>query len=185
MMKKREKTRHTRSSILRRRAPLLAPAALAALLAGPASAAEDVARDVSAAEERGAIETSHEQLRRLAEHPDRERRVALAALLPEVVAWMSPLDRIELVSSWATSDSPRLRLAIARSLRHLMPVPGSVTAIEHLATDPDPAVRAAIAEASWLRRREDPERLIEVLHRLAEDDNLFVQEVARLALGDA
>ncbi len=67
----------------------------------------------------------------------------------------------------------------------MSPVPGSFTAIEHLAADPDPAVRAAIVEAAWLRRHESPERLMAVLDRLAEDDNLFVQEVARLALGDA
>ena len=42
----------------------------------------------------------------------------------------------------------------------------------------------AIAEAAWLRRRENPARLIGVLHRLADDGHPFVCEVARLALGD-
>jgi HEAT repeat protein len=151
--------------------------------ADPAAAADGSARD-DAAEEDVADLTSHAHLQRLAEHPDRDRRLALAALLPDVLAWMTPLERVELIASWASSTSPQLRLAIARALRHAPPVPGSIVAIEHLAGDPDPAVRAAIAEAAWLRRRESPDDLIAVLHRLAEDDNLFVQEVARLALGD-
>ncbi len=170
----------------RRGARLLAPAALAALLAGGADAA--AAQDPATR----AVESvdhlpSHAHLRRLAEHPDRERRLSLAALLPEVMMWMTPIERIQLVSDWATSRSAHLRLAIARALRYMPPVPatpGSLTAIEHLAGDQDPSIRVAVAEAAWLRRREDPTRMIAVLHRLAEDDNLFVQEVSRLALGD-
>ncbi len=193
-MTKRDKPSNPKPKAARRRwarrAPLLAPAALAAVLAagGDPASADENARDSSATED-GARDTekltSHAQLRRLAEHPDRERRLSLAALLPGILAWMTPLERVELIAGWASSDSPHLRLAIARGLRHMTPVPGALTAIEHLAADPDPAVRAAIVEAAWLRRRESPERLMTVLHRLAEDDNLFVQEVARLALGDA
>ena len=173
----------------RRRARLLAPAALVALLSGGADAAatDESARDGSTEEDASSL-TSHEQLRRMAEHPDRDRRLSLAALLPEILAWMTPLERIELVASWATSSSPHLRLAIARGLRHMgpvPPVPGALSAIEHLAGDPDPSVRAAIVEAAWLRRREAPDRLIAVLDRLAVDENLFVREVAQLALGDA
>jgi hypothetical protein len=183
-MFKREKPRRPAQ---RRHTPLLAPAALAAVLAGNGDArAGDSETRFVVDEDTGDI--THEQLRRLAEHPDRERRLSLAALLPEALAWMTALERTNLVASWATSRSPHLRLAIARALRHIParpPTPGSLTAIEHLAGDPDPAVRSAIAEAAWLRRREDPIRMISVLHRLAEDDNLFVQEVARLALGDA
>ena len=188
-MTNRDKTRNANPSAARRRwarrAPLLAPAALAAVLAtgDPASADENTRANRAAGD--SASITSHAQLRRLAEHPDRERRLSLAALLPEILAWMTPIERVELIASWASSSSPHLHLAIARGLRHMSPVPGSLTAIEHLADDPDPAVRAAIAEAAWLRRRESPERLVTVLHRLAEDDNPFVQEVARLALGDA
>ncbi len=187
-MFKREKTNHVRSTRRSRRrgASLLAPAALAAVLAGGGDVRAGAPETTGALEE-DTGEISHAQLRRLAEHPDRERRLSLAATLPAVMAWMTPIERMALVSSWATSRSPHLRLAIARALRHMAreaPTPGALSAIEHLAGDPDPAVRAAVAEAAWLRRREDPTRLIAVLHRLAEDDNLFVQEVARLALGD-
>jgi hypothetical protein len=181
-MSKRE-TPRAKGGRIRRRAPLLAPAALAALLAGGGDAAARAAPARPRGEATAPI--TRAQLRRLAEHPDRERRIKLAAFLPEVLARMPPVDRIALVAGWAASSSPYLRLAMARALRHLAePTPGAHTAIEHLAGDPDPSVRVAVAEAAWLRRREDPGRLIAVLHRLAGDDNLFVREVARLALGD-
>ena len=108
----------------------------------------------------------------------------MASGLPAILAAMSEIDRIGLIAGWAMSPSPRVRLAIARALRHTPPSVGSLTAIEHLARDPNPLVRVAIAEAAWLRRREDPARLIAVLHRLAEDNEQFVREVAHLALGD-
>jgi hypothetical protein len=169
----------------RRRAPtaaaILAPAAVAAILAAgdPAAAfAADATATVSRAAP-GAELTSE------AEHPDPERRVRLASALPDVLSAMSDLERARFVRDWATSPSGRLRLAIARALRYAPDTPGCVTAIEHLAGDRDAAVRVAIAEAAWLRRREQPRRLIAVLHRLADDDHPFVREVARLALGDA
>lgn len=120
-----------------------------------------------------------------AQHPDPERRVRLASMLPEVLGAMSDLERARFVRDWATSTSGRLRLAMARALRYAPDTPGCITAIEHLAGDRDAAVRVAVAEAAWLRRREQPRRLIAVLHRLSEDDHPFVREVARLALGDA
>jgi len=172
-----------------RRPYLIAPAALAAVLAGGDAAADenDSAAPGSAEVAKTAAPANLGDLRGLIEEPDRERRIRIAALLPELLMQMSPLERVDLVAGWATSSSPHLRLAIARTLRHLPArpsIPGSITAIEHLADDPDPSVRAAVAEAAWLRRRESPARLIAVLHRLADDDNLFVREAARLALGD-
>jgi hypothetical protein len=127
----------------------LAPAALAALLAGGGGAAR--AADVD---------------------------------LPVALEEVSEMDRVGLIATWAVSSAPRARLAIARALRHAAPAVGSISAIEHLARDRDPLVRVAIAEAAWLRRHEDPARLIAVLHRLADDPEPFVREVAHLALGD-
>lgn len=167
-------------------AAILAPAAVAALLAvgDPAAAfAADTGRP--AGEARSALPSGAAQLAREAEHPDPERRVRLASALPEVLSAMSDLERARFVRDWATSPSGRLRLAMARALRYAPDTPGCVTAIEHLAGDRDAAVRVAVAEAAWLRRREQPRRLIAVLHRLADDDHPFVREVARLALGDA
>ena len=171
----------------RRTHHLIAPAALAALLAGsdaaPARTAPQADRD-RASSPQGDREREA-TLRREAEHADPERRVRLAARLPATMEAMSDLERARFVSGWATAPSPRLRLAIARALRYAPRAPGTLAAIEHLAGDGDPSVRVAIAEAAWLRRKENPGRLIPVLHRLADDPHLFVREVARLALGDA
>lgn len=114
-----------------------------------------------------------------------EREVAGEETDERLLAGMSELDRVGLIAGGAVSPSPRVRLAIARALRHAPPTCGSLSAIEHLAADPTPEVRAAIAEAAWLRRPEAPARLDQVLYRLAEDEEPFVRAVARLALGDA
>ena len=165
-------------------AAILAPAAVAAMLAAgdPAAAFAEPARPDTA---QRAAQGGGLQLAAEAEHPDPERRVRLASALPEVLSAMSDLERARFVRDWATSPSGRLRLAMARALRYAPDTPGCITAIEHLAGDRDAAVRVAVAEAAWLRRREQPRRLIAVLHRLSEDDHPFVREVARLALGDA
>ncbi len=171
---------------------MLAPAAVAALLAAgdPAAAFADTggaaASTASAtAAVAGTAPAAGVQLTAEAEHPDPERRVRLASALPDVLSAMSDLERARFVRDWATSPSGRLRLAIARALRYAPDTPGCITAIEHLAGDRDAAVRVAVAEAAWLRRHEQPRRLIAVLHRLSDDDHPFVREVARLALGDA
>ena len=165
-------------------AAILAPAAVAALLAAgdPAAAFAQPARPSTV---QRAAPPAGFQLTAEAEHPDPESRVRLASALPEVLSAMSDLERARFVRDWATSPSGRLRLAMARALRYAPDTPGCITAIEHLAGDRDAAVRVAVAEAAWLRRREQPRRLIAVLHRLSEDDHPFVREVARLALGDA
>ena len=164
---------------------MLAPAAVAAMLAAGDPAAAFAAAPTPINETRGATPSGAAQLMREAEHADPERRVRLASALPEVLSAMSDLERARFVRDWSTSTSGRLRLAMARALRYAPNTPGCVTAIEHLAGDRDAAVRVAVAEAAWLRRREQPRRLIAVLHRLADDDHPFVREVARLALGDA
>jgi hypothetical protein len=171
----------------RRGRGFLAPAALATLLAGGGVSTAAGDRD----DEKTSEETDEAgsrwqewQLRRVADHPNPDVGSRLAAGLPAILAAMSEIDRVGLIAGWAVSPSPRIRLAIARALRHGPAAVGSLTAIEHLARDPNPLVRVAIAEAAWLRRREDPARLIGVLHRLAEDDEAFVRDVAHLALGD-
>lgn len=209
-MSKREK-RSVRPARRASRARILAPAALAALLAGPGDAAaladDDPGDPEPAADAALGRLTSPERLREIAARlrlaaaagaprldvtslgePGQDDRVVLGVLLPEILVLLSPIERVEFVAGWATSRSPHLRLAIARALRHdgaAGVTPGSLTAIEHLAADPDPSVRAAVVEAAWMRRRVDPARLGAVLSRLAEDENLYVRETARLALGDA
>ncbi|HEU5058791.1 MAG TPA: HEAT repeat domain-containing protein [Kofleriaceae bacterium] len=186
-MRRRRRSGPRRPRRRRTAAAILAPAAVAALLAAgdPAAAFADNGEAQATAAARQAQPPAAHQLIAEAQHPDPERRVRLASALPEVLSAMSDLERARFVRDWATSTSGRLRLAIARALRYAPDTPGCITAIEHLAGDRDAAVRVAIAEAAWLRRREQPRRLIAVLHRLADDAHPFVREVARLALGDA
>jgi hypothetical protein len=168
-----------------RTAALLAPAAVAALLAAGDPAAAFAADSGPASRAERAAQPAGPHLVAEAEHPEAERRVRLASALPGVLAAMSDLERARFVRDWATSPSGRLRLAIARALRYAPDTPGCITAIEHLAGDRDAAVRVAVAEAAWLRRREHPRRLAAVLDRLSDDDHPFVREVALLALTDA
>lgn len=172
----------------RRGRGFLAPAALATLLAGGGGAAlgePDGERGGEDGEREGGRRAWQEwELRRIADLPDPDLGARVASGLPAILAEMSEIDRVGLIAAWAVSPSPRVRLAIARALRHTPPSVGSLSALEHLARDPSPLVRVAVAEAAWLRRREDPARLIAVLHRLADDHEQFVREVAHLALGD-
>ncbi|HLU67794.1 MAG TPA: hypothetical protein VKZ63_16030 [Kofleriaceae bacterium] len=176
---------------LRGRRRMLAPAALLALLSGAEPDAEAAAlrgaagHDLEAAEAAAGWAVSEPHLRALAQDPDPDRRMSLAAVLPAALDWLPPIEQVELVAGWSSSPSPHLRLAIARALRLARPITGSISAIELLAGDRDPDVRVAIAQAAWLRRKEAPARLIAILHRLAGDPHRHVREVARLALGDA
>jgi HEAT repeat protein len=96
---------------------------------------------------------------------------------------MSGLERTEVIAGWATSRSPLARLAIARALGSASPAVGAHSAIELLARDAEPDVRLAAAEAAWLRRIEDPERMTAVLRRLLDDPDPAVRARAELALG--
>jgi hypothetical protein len=187
-MRKRSPDGENRSPVRRgsRRARFAAPAALAMALAGGDARAEsiDIDQDEGVITRGGAPVREASALLKLARHPDREVRLRLAGWLPDAIEWMSRVERTELISSWAVSPEPAVRLAIARALRYTAPALGSHSAIEHLARDRDPAVRLVIAEAAWLRRREAPDRLIAVLALLADDTDRMVREVARLALGD-
>jgi HEAT repeat protein len=93
------------------------------------------------------------------------------------------LERAEVIAEWATSESPVERLAIARALGAAAPAIGVHSAIELLARDAEPDVRLAAAEAAWLRRIEDPERMTAVLRRLLDDPDPAVRARAELALG--
>ena len=63
--------------------------------------------------------------------------------LGKALGEMRPIDATQVVTTWALSDNPRRRLAVARALAHVSPL-GKRTVVAHLALDPDPEVRAAI-----------------------------------------
>ena len=78
-------------------------------------------------------------------HVDTKRAGALLGkTLAAALVELSPFDATYLVTTWAVSDDPLRRIAVATALAHAMPV-GARTALEHLARDPDPDVRAAVS----------------------------------------
>jgi len=155
----------------RSRMRALVPTALAAMLGGDADAGEPPDTEGS--------------MREIRESSDRDQdvRPGLIGVLPAALLWMSGLERTEIIAGWAMSPSPGARLAIARALGGAPPSVGLLSAIEVLATDDQPEVRMAAAEAAWERRHEDPERMSQVLRRLLADPDAEVRERAQLALG--
>lgn len=123
--------------------------------------------------------------------PDRVHRLAedlapavgdaAGSFLAAALEWMTGFERTELVADWSTSSSDSLRLLVARVLAHASSVVGSLSAIEHLAADPDPRVRAAVARAARARSGEAPGRLQAVLARLIQDRDPEVRAVAAAA----
>jgi hypothetical protein len=176
----------------RNRARLIAPAALAAFLAGgtPGLADTDDQDDTPSADDGttdpagDAIFQAQGRLRRLAEHPDADVRMRVAAWLPGALEWMTDMERVRLITDWATSPSPAVRLALARALAAAPATLGLWSVLEHLSFDTDALVRRAVTEAAWLRRREAPERLSRVLLRLADDIDPATRAIARHSLGD-
>lgn len=77
---------------------------------------------------------------------------ALGRSLALAIAKMRPIEATHLVTTWAMSDDPVRRLAVAHSLEWQFKLIGDAVVIDHLARDPDPAVRLEIARAAWVRR---------------------------------
>jgi len=101
---------------------------------------------------------------------------ALGRSLALAVARMRPIEATHLVASWAMSDDPVRRLAVAHSLEWQFKLVGDSMVIDHLAKDPDPAVRMEIARAAWVRRGSAD--VYGALARLIEDPDPEVRAVA-------
>jgi hypothetical protein len=100
----------------------------------------------------------------------------LGRSLANALAEVKPLAAIHLATTWALSEDPLRRAAVARALEWTFPLLGDATIIEHLSYDPDPSIRAAAARAAWVRRAAggDPG----VLDRLATDPDADVRSIA-------
>ena len=89
---------------------------------------------------------------------------------------MRPLGATQLASSWALSEVPMRRLAVAHALEWTFKLVGDDLIIDHLSRDDDPQIRREAARAAWVRRAAggDPG----VLARLADDPDPAVRAVA-------
>jgi hypothetical protein len=127
-------------------------------------------------------EQTLELLRDLACDRSEVVRTAAAAGLARLVRRASPVERIQVVCEWAVSDQPSLRAAIARAL--VSPTPAFVTdlAIESLAGDADPEVRALALTAAAAHFEEAPQHYRGVAEKLANDEARAVRRVARAIL---
>lgn len=105
---------------------------------------------------------------------------ALGRGLALAVHKMRPLSATQLVATWALSEDPVRRLAVAHSLEWTYRLVGDGAVLEHLSHDPDPAIRAEVARAAW-SRRSSTSGVHSVLARLSEDPDPAVRAVAQRA----
>ena len=97
----------------------------------------------------------------------------LGRSLALALAEMRPLAATHVVATWSLSDDPVRRHAVACALEWTFPLVGDALAMEHLATDPSPDIRAATARAAWMRGTNH------VLDRLVGDPDAVVRDIAR------
>lgn len=101
---------------------------------------------------------------------------ALGRSLALAVGKMRPIEATHLLTTWAMSEDPVRRLAVAHSLEWQFKLVGDAVVIDHLARDPDPAIRLEIARAAWVRR--GVADVYGALARLIEDPDPDVRAVA-------
>lgn len=87
----------------------------------------------------------------IAADPEPATRASFRERVAEIFDRLSVFDRTRLVARWTTSDSPHLRLAVARALQSRFVALGVSTAIQLLRDDPDDAVRAHASIAGVIR----------------------------------
>ncbi len=115
-----------------------------------------------------------------AEHiDDLDAAAALGRGLAIALSEMRPLNATQIASTWALSEHPVRRLAVAHALEWTFKLVGDDLIIDHLSRDPDASIRLEVARAAWVRRTSgvDPT----VLARLAEDPDPAVRATARRA----
>jgi hypothetical protein len=117
-------------------------------------------------------------VRELASDPAVEVRDAAAAGVSVLLAVASPIDRMRIVADWSLAEGPSARIAIASALRLPIGVVGVASAIEHLAADPDAAVRTRALEAAERRYDEAPAAYRAVAIRLTHDEDPAVRRLA-------
>ncbi len=126
---------------LRKLLSKLTAIALSTSAVGPAIAADDTNDDLDS------------ELRIDVEQVDpHDAGAALGRTLAFAAEGLRPFEATELVATWASSDDPVRRLAVAHALEWAFPLVGDALALEHLSRDADPLVRGAAARAARVRR---------------------------------
>lgn len=128
-----------------------------------------------------AEERTPESLQKLCTSGELRQRRAVPQALAALLSRGRALERLSVLTDWATSTEVEMRRAVAAALALAPDGVGVRAAIEDLAADDDAAVRRAAALAAWSHIAEDPSRYVRLLERLSEDVDLSVREVARAA----
>ncbi len=109
-------------------------------------------------------------------------RAAASRGLMALIEASTPFDRVALVSRWTLSNRSAERIAIARALQTRTPVFVADLALDGLADDPDPRVRADAARAMARRIDEAPDAYSRKLTALSADRDPRVERTARRLL---
>jgi hypothetical protein len=106
----------------------------------------------------------------------RDAAVVLGRSLAQALSELPRLEATQLATTWALSEDPLRRAAVAHALEWTFPLLGDDIVIDHLSRDADPAIRAATARAAWVRRAAggDPG----VIARLVGDSDPEVRSIA-------
>jgi hypothetical protein len=170
---------------LRRLLTRLTAIALSTSVVGPASAADTNVPTSSASSQRSTDGDDDDDLDLTGDlvidpdHIDPEdAAAALGRGLALAVHRMRPISATHLVATWALSEDPVRRLAVAHSLEWTYRLVGDGTVLDHLSHDPDPAIRAEVARAAWSRLG-SASGIHGVLARLSEDPDPAVRAVAQ------
>jgi hypothetical protein len=111
------------------------------------------------------------------EHVDpRDAAAMLGRQLAHTLSEQAPLEATHLASTWALSEDPVRRGAIASALEWVYPLVGDDLVLDHLSRDTDPTIRRAVARAAWARR---PTLGTAIADRLASDPDTEVRAIAR------
>jgi hypothetical protein len=155
---------------------LLSKLTVLALASSPAASNADPARPAHAcAEEDEADLDSDVPIDREQLDP-RDAATRLGRTLAQALAEMRPLRATHLATSWALSEDPLRRAAIANALEWAFPLLGDAAILDHLSFDHDPSIRAAVARGAWVRRRGGGDT--GVLARLSHDPDPEVRSIA-------
>ncbi len=125
------------------------------------------------------------ELRKLSRDESDSVRVSAAVGLARAIERASAPDRIDLVCTWALSEDPDERLALARALTWATPVFVADLVLEQLAQDQTVAVRAAALAAVAKHFHENSAAYARIVTQCADDPDRNVQKLARALLSRA
>jgi ABC-type thiamine transport system ATPase subunit len=120
-----------------------------------------------------------DQLRTLARDASDHVRISAAVGLARAIERASAPERIDLVCTWALSQSQDERLALARALTWSTPVFVADLVLEQLAHDESSAVRAAALAAVAKHFHEDSTAYVNIVSKCLDDPDPNVQRLAR------